>query len=783
MRSTFFNLVLVMFFTVSVNSAEAQFSECGYIYNNAQNIISIEDCDNPFNAVMEAPETITLEGQLLTPGSDIDVDNTVWGFFDIENRENYNHHLYRKFGDVYVRAGYLGENWDLSRYDSFSVWRLENKYYIDIMGYGINYSQFRRDNPIQNITPEMWEGISKYTNDYQPFTHLFGTGEYVLLMQTVDYGAPVPQSSPGNILGNFTKTAFADVLVPDRGISYAIPFQVKTESAFGATELEVSPFCFMTGKKADGNEGEIELSWVAKLAYTGGVEIHSYDFDSGEYNFVRLVSESGSLRVPLKTNDFQYYLTAKNNSGEGYCRFHMSELDGEDSEEEDEELEEEEPIEEDDTIGARAATLAKQVILAKYLGDGSTYGGKGWDWNSKEFITPEKVRAGYNYWNNVQKSITFGAGLDCSGLVMWAFNRANDYKTIWTNNIVKYESANGQYLNNVEEIGSNVADLRPGDLLFFSNGGSKAAHKTHVAMFVGEGKVVEAASPQLGIIESSVVLLSEDDDFIGTFHRLKNSSIAMTVRAGSPIDLIVTDPEGYSIDADTYEIAESEYLREVGNELYYSEMVAGDDGRPADMVYSPFLKDGAYIIEVVPDETAGPDSNYSLSFFVGDIEHILASKVSVNDIPAGGYTVVVSGEEVVEIIENKEIEVEIDILPFDSSNRVGALGLVPVVIYSSDTFNATKINRSSLRMFSSKAQSWEIKHDFNKDGRRDLLVFFFAQNFKDVGVGKYDAIVTGETINGLVFSGNDQITLRSFNRLNKLLERLLELEMRLFKLN
>lgn len=126
---------------------------------------------------------------------------------------------------------------------------------------------------------------------------------------------------------------------------------------------------------------------------------------------------------------------------------------------------------------------------------------------------------------------------------------------------------------------------------------------------------------------------------------------------------------------------------------------------------------------------------------------------------------------------------EIDILPFDSSNKVKALGLVPVVIYSSDTFNATKINRSSLRMFSSKAQSWEIKHDFNKDGRRDLLVFFFAQNFKDVGVGKYDAIVTGETINGLVFSGNDQITLRSFNRLNKLLERLLELEMRLFKLN
>jgi len=62
--------------------------------------------------------------------------------------------------------------------------------------------------------------------------------------------------------------------------------------------------------------------------------------------------------------------------------------------------------------------------------------------------------------------------------------------------------------------------------------------------------------------------------------------------------------------------------------------------------------------------------------------------------------------------------VEIDILPFDSSNKVKALGLVPVVIYSNDTFDATKIKPSSLRLFAAKTQSLEIKHDFNKRSAR-----------------------------------------------------------------
>jgi len=78
-----------------------------------------------------------------------------------------------------------------------------------------------------------------------------------------------------------------------------------------------------------------------------------------------------------------------------------------------------------DSLGQEAAGLAQLVIHDSYLGDGDTWGGKGWDPQQARYVTPGEIGSGYHYWNNNvnMRGVKFGAGLDCSGLVEWAFNR------------------------------------------------------------------------------------------------------------------------------------------------------------------------------------------------------------------------------------------------------------------------------------------------------------------------------------------------------------------------
>jgi cell wall-associated NlpC family hydrolase len=72
-----------------------------------------------------------------------------------------------------------------------------------------------------------------------------------------------------------------------------------------------------------------------------------------------------------------------------------------------------------------------------------------------------------------------GSGFDCSGLVQWAWGRAG---------VGLPRTSGGQYAATTH---ISVADLQPGDLLFYGPGGSD-----HVAMYIGGGSMIEA--PQTG---------------------------------------------------------------------------------------------------------------------------------------------------------------------------------------------------------------------------------------------------------------------------------------------
>jgi cell wall-associated NlpC family hydrolase len=74
---------------------------------------------------------------------------------------------------------------------------------------------------------------------------------------------------------------------------------------------------------------------------------------------------------------------------------------------------------------------------------------------------------------------TPGVGFDCSGLVQWAWGRAG----------VSLPRTSGAQFASTTQI--SLADIEPGDLLFYGPGGSE-----HVAMYIGGGEMIEA--PETG---------------------------------------------------------------------------------------------------------------------------------------------------------------------------------------------------------------------------------------------------------------------------------------------
>ncbi len=163
-------------------------------------------------------------------------------------------------------------------------------------------------------------------------------------------------------------------------------------------------------------------------------------------------------------------------------------------------------------------------------------------------------------------------------------------------------------------------------------------------MYVGERggyDVVNAASIDQGIIASRKSLLMAVDDFVD-FRRIHDAQVAMSIKSGSPVDLMVSDPDGVTITPDTIIDSEKEYIREIPGIMYYLEMEKANDDNPSDRVYSPILKHGNYEIRVLPTDNAQPTDTYSLEFTTGDKTVKLAENVPISEIPEGGYFVSVS---------------------------------------------------------------------------------------------------------------------------------------------
>lgn len=90
---------------------------------------------------------------------------------------------------------------------------------------------------------------------------------------------------------------------------------------------------------------------------------------------------------------------------------------------------------------------------------------------------------------------TGGGGFDCSGLIQYAYRQ---------HGIQLPRTSGAQALVGIE-VEKRIDALAPGDILTFSNSGG---HITHVALYVGEGKIIHSAN---GGVQMSV--LSPDDSY------------------------------------------------------------------------------------------------------------------------------------------------------------------------------------------------------------------------------------------------------------------------------
>lgn len=289
------------------------------------------------------------------------------------------------------------------------------------------------------------------------------------------------------------------------------------------------------------------------------------------------------------------------------------------------------------TLGEQAAANAKKVVGGEYL-----WGGKGWNWVApKEYVSEQRIlNDGYYYYKAATKSIEWGKGLDCSGLVYWSYDRASG-STKYPGYPIFEEGAQGQHDYNTTPI--SKSELRPGDLLFFSNSATGTAI-THVAMYVGgsdsNSDIVEAASSSGEIVYSNLDQRSSDSRF-RSYGRVKLSQPQLIVQSHSPVTLIVTDPDGFTVDSDTYVSTDEEYIRGIPGVLYYTTDEQGND-----IVYAPVLKPGIYTIKVNPKPDANPNDVFSLDVLGAARLVNLAQDTLISDIPPGGYRITASEFEI-----------------------------------------------------------------------------------------------------------------------------------------
>jgi hypothetical protein len=408
----------------------------------------------------------------------------------------------------------------------------------------------------------------------------------------------------------------------------------------------------------------------------------------------------------------------------------------------------------------QAAELAKMVIGAPYhqkLWEPST---KGFIWEKDKgyyFFTPGQVKNGYP---------SEEPGLDCSGLVFWAYNRAyyGDSHTKDREDFpLYYEGAEMQYKGNCKSITKN--EVRVGDLLFFDT--KDPGDPDHVAIYVGsfefKGKsynTIEATAWGDGII--TVATYSFDTGELTTlkpstgetrilpvryYGRVVDYKVVMKVISKSPVDLSVTDPDGITITKDMVEVSG----------MCYMEYDINGDGELDDIIAMPERKIGDYLISVIPESGVSHIATYTLEVLANGLTVVLADNIQISDIPSQPYILRCTDTEIIPILPAM-IDFDPDTLNLKSKDQWVT---VYIELPAGHGYDVSQIDLASVMLngqICAEAKPTEIG-DYDSDGIPDLMVKFSrstVQAILKVGEGIKIAI-GGKLIDGRLFEGGDTI--------------------------
>lgn len=123
--------------------------------------------------------------------------------------------------------------------------------------------------------------------------------------------------------------------------------------------------------------------------------------------------------------------------------------------------------------------------------------------------------------------------------------------------------------------------------------------------------------------------------------------------------------------------------------------------------------------------------------------------------------IVITGGEV-----PKEISIDIKPGSYPNTINLGSNGVIPVAILSSDTFDATTVDPETVFLAGAgvavrgKGNKYLAgQEDVNGDGLTDLVVKLETENLDPGAFQNGTAILTGETSDGVEFTGSDSITI------------------------
>lgn len=439
------------------------------------------------------------------------------------------------------------------------------------------------------------------------------------------------------------------------------------------------------------------------------------------------------------------------------------------------------------------AETGRSAIGAVY-----TYGAKGYDGGatgSRTFTSAGNILGtGYNYYDAAVGGWTPGRGLDCSGLVMWSFNRAffSDQAVNWSRCVgdgtcpVFQEGAHGQFDANSTRIAAR--DVRTGDLLFFDECVGAAGTcvrgqdgvMDHVGMFVDsfqhDGLTYNAVHASGFAGRTTPAVFDASQGTLTTRHadgrsqelrpagygRVTDPRLDAWLVTRSPVHISVTDPAAGRVTRENATLNDIGHTREVPGMYYMVKEI--DPGASDDTVAIPRLKSGAYLVDVELKANARPTDVFSLELRLPGRTITLADRVSVQAAGRMSYAFEATTQGVVE-----GIRAVVDIKPGDGLGCInpGSNGRTPVAVMGSPQLNVRAIASQSIELDRDvdrltagvKPVHMATDTDINRDGYPDLVMHFSTQALRAAGFLEHgrQVFVTGQYGDGRPVVGSDVV--------------------------